>query len=236
MGWCLIMAWPGSTRVQTQGRLLAAPALQVLVIAQHMCPHWTTTHSLKQKQHTKIQCKNSKQFSLWMSTNKFSYSKADRQSFATFEVIIWTLPSTNQINNNSLLMLQSFSPIFFSSFDNREHSDAFFFLFVKKGNKKWKMHMHTSRWQPALTVNYLMKELFLEFSWKHLTYCWYFENQKATTVSNNKAFPYYIFVFIEDDITKYISCLSTHHICLKHHDSELTSIITIISGVNKGHS
>lgn len=104
----------------------------------------------------------------------------------------------------------------------------FFFSFLwKKGNKKWKMHMHTSRWQSAMTVNYLRKEL-LEFFWKHFTYCWYFENQKATTLSNdNKALPYSIFAFTEDDITKYISCLFTHHICLKHHNSELTNIIIL---------
>lgn len=33
--------------------------------------------------------------------------------FATFEVIIWTLPSPLHINNNPLLMLHSSSPVFF---------------------------------------------------------------------------------------------------------------------------
>lgn len=122
------VTWAGSTWAQAQGPLLAAPALQVLVTAQHMSPQWAT-NSLKRKQaHWKTQSKNSKQFSLWISTNKFSlYIKADMRSFATLEVIIWTLPSTNHINNNSPLMLQSSSPVFFTSFDNREHSDAFLF-------------------------------------------------------------------------------------------------------------
>lgn len=41
-------------------------------------------------------------------------------------------------------MLQSSSPVFFSSFDNRDHSDAFLFFFsVKKGNKKMEnAHAH----------------------------------------------------------------------------------------------
>lgn len=56
--------------------------------------------------HSKIQCKNSKQFSLRTPTNKFSLCiRADMQSFATFKVIIQTSPSRNHINNNSLLML-----------------------------------------------------------------------------------------------------------------------------------
>lgn len=216
------VTWAGSTWAQRP--LLAAPALQGLLTAQHMCPQWAT-NSLKHKQaHCKIQSKNSKQFSPWISTNKFSlYIMADMQSFATFELIICTLPSTNRINNNSPLMLQSSSPVFFSSFDNRDHSDAFLFFFsVKKGNKKWKMHMHTSRWQPAMTVNYLRKKL------KAFDILLVFWKQKATTLSNgNKAFPYNIFVFTEDDITKYVSCLSTHHIYLKHNNSELTSSIIL---------
>lgn len=66
---------------------LVAQALQVLVTAQHICTHWTIIHSFipTETAHCKMQCKNSKQFSLWMSTNKFSLCiKADRKSFATF--------------------------------------------------------------------------------------------------------------------------------------------------------
>lgn len=115
------------------GALLAAPALQVLVTAQHMWP--TMSHdSFPQTEttHCKIQSKNSKQFSLWISTNKFLLCiEADIQSFATSEVIIWTLRSTNHINNNSPLMLQSSSPVFFSSFDNTELM-LFFFSFLWK--------------------------------------------------------------------------------------------------------
>lgn len=171
--------------------------------------------------------------------NKFSlYIKAVIQSFATFKVIIWTLPSTNHINNNSLLMLQSSSWFFFSSFDNREHSDAFpFFFSVKKGNKKWKMHMHTSRWQPAMTMNCLREELFLGIFWKHLTCCWYFENQKATTVSNdNKAFPYNIFFFYRGwPYQMYFLPLHPSHLP-KASQQWINRYHTIISGVIKGHS
>lgn len=121
----------------------------------------------------------------------------------------------------------------FSSFDNRECADDFLFCLCEKG-QKWKTHMHTSRWQPAMTANYLRKEQFLTSLLKAFDIFCYFENQQAMIASNdNKALPYNIFYMGWHYWIDFLPLHSSH--LPKASQQWINKHHTIISGMIRGH-